>query len=216
MISKKLSLSALLIFSTVANISAQVSDNSIAEAYKGKNGDWKYVEYIFLEKPKADLKKFAQKTRASLIALAALTILSTKVDSIKNMTFDGSAIKFDFQTYSAGALGLISYEYIISYMDASIKHEALVSFLKNWSLHKENVPTSLIPVFDELSELFNASKDKTFSSEDVNAIFEVIQHLIEHEFSNRYESKDKKKDADMLGMFKTITDIGKNLAPSSK
>ena len=95
-------------------------------------------------------------------------------------------------------------------------HEALVSFLKNWSLHKENVPTSLIPVFDELSELFNASKDKTFSSEDVNAIFEVIQHLIEHEFSNRYESKDKKKDADMLGMFKTITDIGKNLAPSSK
>ena len=212
MIIKRLSLSTILILGLTQAIHPGLSNTAVSEAYKGKNGDWQYIELIFIEQPKNKLAAFVQKVRAIAFTVICGSLLSTKITTIKNQTFDASKLTFDLPTISAGILGLISFEALTNYMDASIKHDALVKFLKDWNFHKQYVPTSLIPIFDELAAAFNNSTRKTFSNEEVNAIFEIVQHLIEHEFSKRYE-KDKKKDADTLGMFKTITDISKNLAP---
>jgi hypothetical protein len=218
MFSKKFFLATLLVagFHSIAH--SEVSNPSLVEAYKGKDAEWKYIEYLFIEKPKAQLNSFAQKTRAIILALAATSILTVQFKNIetwaplkKKGSFDCSQLSSDLPTvFSAGLLSLLGFEAITNYKDASIKHETLVNFLKDWNFHKQYVPTSLIPVFNELATAFNASSTKTIQTEDVNKVFEIIQHLIEHEFSKRYE-KDKKKDGDMLAVVKTVTEIGKSI-----
>lgn len=219
---KKLSLSALVFMSLAANINSnQLSNEALVEAYQGKDSEWKYIEFLFIEKPKAALNSYAQKVRAIGLGLVAGTILTAKLvekttpatqtGSEKKPADNVSKILSDLPVvFSAGVLGLISFDSITSYIDASIKHDTLVNFLKDWDFHKEYVPASLIPAFDELATAFESSENQTFTADQVNSIFEVIQHLIEHEFSKRYE-KDKKKDSDTLGIVKTITDISKNL-----
>jgi hypothetical protein len=216
MISKKLSLSALLLIGLTPSYQtfSAISDAAAVECYKGKDAEWKYIEFIFIEQPKNQLNSFIQKARAGLLAIVTTAILSTQFNTVKSYTFDAAQIKPDLPTFSAGVLGLIGFETLTNYIDASIKHDALVKFLKNWDFHKQNVPNSLIPAFDELAAALNRSNTKTFTTEQVTTIFEIIQHLIEHEFSKRYE-KDKKKDVDMIGVFKTITEITKNVAPKA-
>jgi len=211
MISKKFYLSAILLVSINPAVHSELSNPALVEAYKGKDSEWKYMEYLFIEKPKTQLNSFAQKARAIILTLGASTILATKFENIKNVTFDASKLTSDLSVaFSTGILGLIGFETITNYMDASIKHDTLAKFLKDWDFHKQHIPVSLHPAFDELATAFNASESKTIKSEDVATIFELIQHLIEHEFSKRYE-KDKKKDTDMLAVVKTVTEIGKNI-----
>lgn len=215
MITKKLSLSALLLVSLAPSYTAfSLSDAATAEAYQGKDADWKYIENKFVVEPANKLASQIQKARAIALVTAACALLSTKIDAIQKATFDASTLKMDLTTISAAVLGLMGFEAYANYLDASIKHDTLVKFLKNWDFHRKYVPTSLIPAFDELAVAFNASKAQKFSDEQVNQIFEVIRHLVEHSFANRYKAKEEKNEG-LISMFKTLTDISKNLAPKA-
>jgi hypothetical protein len=212
---KKLSLSALLLVNLTTSFTAfSLSDAATAEAYQGKDADWKYIENKFVVEPANKLASQIQKARAIALVTAACALLSTKIDAIKQVTFDASTLKMDLTTISAAVLGLIGFESYANYLDSSIKHDILVKFLKNWNFHKQYVPTSLIPAFDELATAFNASTAQTFSDEQVNQIFEVIRHLVEHSFAARYKAKEEKSEG-LISMFKTLTDISKNLAPNA-
>jgi hypothetical protein len=215
MVSKKITLSIFLIATIGGNnhITA-LSDNAYAECYKGKDSEYRYLEFYFIEQPKNLLNASLQKARATILATVATIILANTqlkyFDPKTNSTVQYFKPDINLNTIAASVLGLTGFDLYSSYKEAEIKQDILVKFIANFDLHKQYIPACLIPAFEELAAAFNASATKTFLANDVNAIFEVIQHLIEHEFSKRYE-KEKKKDEGTLGLFKTITDISKNL-----
>lgn len=204
MASKKITLSILLLATVGSNnhITA-LSDNAYAECYKGKDSEYRYLEFYFIEQPKNLLNEQLKNARAALLTgIASAVLANSQLNYFKK--------EIDITTVAASILALTGFDAYSSCKETEIKKDALIKFIANWEFHKQFVPTCLISAFDELAAAFDASKDKTFSNKDVNSIFEVIQHLIEHEFSKRYE-KEKKKDTDTLGLFKAITDISKNL-----
>lgn len=214
MVSKKITLS-ILILSTIGSgkFTMTLSDNSYAECYKGKNSEYCYLEFYFIEQLKNSLNKQIDKTRASLLIGITSAILANGY--LKNNTnVLGKILNFEPQinlnTIAASLLSLTTFNIYNSYQEAQIKHDILVKFIANWEFHRQYVPTCLIPAFNELANAFNASATKTFSTEDVNAIFTVIQHLLEHEFSSRY-TKETKQESNTIDIFKTITEISKNL-----
>jgi len=214
MVSKKITVSLLFITAAISNNHlAALSNSSYAESYKGKNSDYRYLEFYFVEQPRNALNEHIKKARGLALTSIISTVLvneyfKTSVDNvIKYPIFNN---KFDISSIAIAILALTGFDVYTSIQEDAIKKDALIKFITNWDFHKQFIPTSLIPAFDELATTFNNSESKTFSNEEVNAIFEIIQHLLEHEFSGRY-SKEKKKDADTLGLFKTITDINKNL-----
>lgn len=220
MIRKKITLSILLIAIIGSNNHlTALSDNAYAECYKGKDSEYRYLEFYFIEKTKNLLNAHTQKARALLLSTIASTILTNEYLKKESITEKAEKIinypifnpKIDLAPIAAaGLLALTGFDVYSSLKEAEIKKDILIKFITNWEFHKQYIPTCLIPAFDELAKAFNASTTKTFSDADVSVIFEVIQHLIEHEFSKRYE-KEKKKEEGTLGLFKTITDISKNL-----
>lgn len=205
MVSQKITLSILLL-ATVGfdNHITALSDNAYAESFKGKNSDYRYLEFYFIEQPKNLLNEHITKARAILLAGITSAVLANSKFQLFNTQTDLVT------SISTSMLALTGFDVYSAQKENEIKKNILIKFINNWEFHKQYIPTSLVPAFDELAAIFNGSENKTFSDEDVNSIFEVIQHLIEHEFSGRY-AKEKKKDIDTLGLFKTITDIGKNL-----
>lgn len=114
---------------------------------------------------------------------------------------------------ATSALCVTSY-YMFSYLLSNqIKRETLINFLQNWNFHKKYVPTELISAFDQLAADFKTASTlgATFNQEQIDEIFDIMQHLLEHVFEKRYGSN--KQAFDTLGVFKTITEIGKNLKP---
>ncbi len=83
----------------------------------------------------------------------------------------------------------------------------MIKFLQNWPKYRSYVPDEFVAAFDELAQYYN-DHQHSMTNEQINEMFEIIQHLIEHYFEKRYP---KAKDVDLLGTFKTFTDIGKNL-----
>lgn len=208
MISKKITLSILLIATiNYNNHITALSNNAYAECYKGKDSEYRYLEFYFIEQPKNLLNEHIQKSRAIILGIAASTILANS----KLQYFD---TQINLNSILTTMLGLTGFDLYSSYKEVEIKHDLLIKFITNLDFHKQYIPAPLIPAFEELAAAFNASSTKTFDASDVSAIFEVIQHLIGHEFSNRYE-KEKKKDSDTIGLFKTITEISKNLPLST-
>ncbi len=216
MISKKFSLLALLFISlTPSFISLSVSDAAQAEAYQGKDAEWKYLEAKFIVEPSKKLHSQVQQIRTIGLLATAIGILSTQIQAVQEFTFDAKKLALNnLVTISAIGLPLLAVETCTNYLDARIKHDTLVKFIKNWEFHKKYVPTSLIPAFDELAAAFNASTRKSFEADEVTQIFEVIQHLLEHTFASRYKPQEEKKES-LFATFKTITDISKNLAPEA-
>ncbi len=205
MISKKITLSTLMI-ATIGcnNYVTALSDKAYAECYQGTDdSQYRYLEFYFVEQPKNLLNEQMKQARA--IALAAIT--SIVIFNSYSPFFDP---KIDITTISAALLGMTGFDWYSSKQETKIKHDLLVKFIKNLDFHIHYIPISFIPTFEELATTYNASKTKTFTPEEVNAIFELIQHLIEHEFAKRYE-KEKKKDSDTLSIVKTFTDVYKNL-----
>jgi|GEM_PF-1266142 len=209
-ITLSLFLSAIICTGSIQPRTAEISATAISSSYEGNEAAFKYLEYLFIEQPANALKGYSQKALA-----AALTVVTT---SILSRPYWAQApvqkIEVGIETISAALLGSVVYQMYISQVDKSIKKATLIKFLENWNHHRQHVPTQLVPVFNELANAFNRSS-KAITQAHVDQIFEIIQHLIEHEFAKRYE-KDKTKSADTLGMLKTITEINKNLAPSSK
>jgi len=185
-----------------------ISATAISSSYEGNEAAFKYLEFLFIEQPANALKGHSQKALAASLATVTTGILSRPYWAQAPI----QKIEVGIETISAALLGSVVYHMYIAQVEKSIKRTTLVKFLENWTHHRQHVPTQLIPVFDELARTFNRSS-KALSQAHVDQIFEIIQHLIEHEFAKRYE-KDKAKSADTLGMIKTITEINKNLAPS--
>jgi hypothetical protein len=203
-ISKKITVSMLLIATIGCNNHlTALSDAAYAECYKGKDSEYRYLEFYFIEQPKNLLNASLQKSRAIILGIAASTFLAnSKLQYFKS--------EIGLNTVAASILGLTGFDVYSSYKETEIKHDVLVKFIANLDFHKQYIPASLVPAFEELAATFNASRTKTFLTNDVHAIFEVIQHVIEHEFATRY-AKEKKKDEDALGLFKTVVEISKNL-----
>ncbi len=206
----------MLLIATIGsnNHITALSDNAYAECYTGKDSEYRYLEFYFVEQPKNLLNAHLQKSRAIILTTAATAILTNEYFKISinenNIKYPIFNPKIDLNSIAAAVLGLTGFDIYSSYKEAEIKHDLLVSFVANFDFHKDYIPDCLIHAFEELAEAFHASETQTFLADDVDAIFEVIQHLLEHEFSNRY-AKEKKKDSDTIGLFKTITDISKNL-----
>ncbi|MBI2344954.1 hypothetical protein HYV10_02675 [Candidatus Dependentiae bacterium] len=215
MILKKITL-FLIILATVnfKNDIKALSNNSYAECYKGKDGECRYLEFYFIEQVKNQLNEHVKKARATLLTTIASIILCNeyfKKDINKIINYPLLNPQMDLAPIaSASLLAFIGFDMYTSFKEAEIKHDILIEFLTNWEFHKQYIPISLIPAFEELVTAFNAAQNKRFSPKEVFAIFEVIQHILEHEFPERYK-KENKKNEDTLGLFKTITDIGKNL-----
>lgn len=218
-INKKLTLALLL--STIPcteSIQAHnpyISSTAISSSYEGNEAAFKYLEYLFIVQPANTLKAHSQTTLAAAFTAVTTAILSRPYWAQAPV----QKIEVGIETISAALLGSVAYHMYMARVDKSIKKATLVKFLENWEHHRQHIPTQLIAIFDELATEYNYSNrkaprsPKVISQAQVDQIFEIVQHLIEHEFSKRYE-KDKTKDADTLGMIKTITEINKNLGGS--
>lgn len=179
---------------------------AIAETYQAQrsDADFKYVEYVFIVKPTNTLKAQASTTFALLTAVAATGVMAHSYNSGKDLSLGNLNV---LTVGSVGAVGGIAYNWYIAHLDANIKHKTLVNFIKNYDdLHRDFIAESLLPLFDEIASL----PVEKLTPAIVDQVFEVVRHLIEHEFAKRYE-KDKQKDADILSTAKSITDIYKNL-----
>lgn len=214
-ITLSLFLSAIICTGSIQPRTEEISATAISSSYEGNEAAFKYLEYLFIEQPANALKGYSQKALA-----AALTVVTT---GILSRPYWAQApvqkIEVGIETISAALLGSVVYHMYIAQVEKSIKKATLVKFLENWNHHRQHIPTQLVPIFDELASAYNNSNrkaprvPKVISQTQIDQIFEIIQHLIEHEFAKRYE-KDKAKSADTLGMLKTITEINKNLGSS--
>lgn len=208
-IKKSRSLHALLCLGFLSgSIEPNLSPKALTECYEGRDSSFKYLEFIFIEQPKNQLKEAIRSVQTSMIAILTAAVLSSQYYTAKP---DTDFIKSN-PSISFGVLGLgkIVYDLYNDYLDQSIKKAQLIKFLNNWDFHRQYIPTQLTTAFDELAQAYASSKSKTLTTQQVSEIFAVIQHLIEHEFAKRYE-KDKMKDADTLSIMKTVTEIKKNL-----
>jgi len=224
----------VLAFLATASVSfPKLSNDVVSNCYETqREGQWKYLEYLFVVQPNNSLQASAKKLQAvSLTSAAALFLTKNQIyqlvtgsketettakatgpdgkeEKAKGLAFDGPT------AIASGVLCIAAYYAYFCKIERAVKKETIINFLKNWSHHRKYVPQELVPAFDELAAGFALSKTKNFTESQVNEIFEIVQHLLEHCFDKRY-SKDK-KDGDMISTLKTITEIGKNLSPSSK
>jgi len=195
------------------SLKSELSLQSTTDCYADtkEEGAWKYMEYIFIIQPKSMLNANVYHIQSGILTLSAFLFIARNhiYQYVTNSKEKTDCI--DIPTlFATGMIGKIGYDFYLKKEEALIKKQLLIKFLNNWDYHRKFAPLALISAFDELSDSLLTSKTKTLSDDQVNNVYEIIQHLIEHTFSKRYE-KDKTKETDMLGMLKTITDIGKNL-----
>lgn len=211
-----------LIFVTTINVPshlhAQMSSESKANCYESTlQSDWKYLEYLFVFNPTKKIEAVHADVNLKMTAFGAglLLWISKPFEQAtpSKTTSSNEGSKSSINTATLISTGLLSYCIATWYnniAEYAIKHETLVNFITNWSFHRDLVPHEFVAIFDELALCYQASASKKFTNEQVSQIFNVIQHLIEHTFEKRYPKE--KKNADMLGGFKTITDICKNMS----
>ena len=230
-------LSSLLLAGFTSQTLPDLSINSTIECYKTqRDGSWKYLEYIFMVQPANELKQASSKAQAFMAVAGALLLARTSIynfinpqekpaeQPVKDNTEIESALTcilkdlkksktskenaFDLAGHLAGlVISGVAYQTYCGYIESTIRMNTMIKFLENWSAHRNNVPEELVATFDEVAAYYNAH-DNSITDEQLNAMLEIIQHLIEHSFEKRYP---KAKDVDFLGTFKTFTDIGKNL-----
>lgn len=198
----------LLLLTTTGNIMPKLSDEAIASSYEtDREGSWKYLEYIFIVQPTNTIETNSKYMLAGVFAVGSTAFLArTQLSEL--ITRKENSFNFENSTSIASiVLAMTGFFAYYCKMEASVKHETLVNFLNNWSTHRNYIPEELTSAFDELEQAFQSSKNKSFSNAQVNEIFEIVQHLLEHLFEKRYP----KKAADSLSAVKTITDIAKNI-----
>lgn len=195
---------------------SSLSTEAIAQAYEDRNGPAKYLELYFVVQPNNALKSASCKIYTyGLSAIAAAYLLySNTVGEIFTQAQGANAkeSKLSLATiapvFAAGTLTKGIYDWYLGYIEQSIKYDCLTAFLTNWNIHRSHVPTVLVPLFDELAKKFASSK--TLSSEIVDQVYELVNHIIEHEFPARYKNETKFESS--LQITKVITDIYKNVA----
>ncbi|HSW77161.1 MAG TPA: hypothetical protein VLG50_08950 [Candidatus Saccharimonadales bacterium] len=216
------------LFTMFLGISSQtipsLSIDSKIECYKNqRDGARQLLEYLFIAQPANELKQASSKAQVYMILAGALFMARTSIyDSIYGqnqpkgsfVTTSGNSTKgdnsnaFNLAANLAGlAVSGITYQAYCNYLESNIRKNTMIKFLQNWPKYRSYVPDEFVAAFDELAQYYNDNHNSV-TDEQINEMFEIIQHLIEHYFEKRYP---KAKDVDLLGTFKTFTDIGKNL-----
>lgn len=189
----------LLLGMTIGNAvyADNLSTKNIANCYQGANNELKYLEFVFIEQPKAELAQIAQNLQAGIFAvIASLTIANNYWTKPQEINWINAT--------AYGTLTKIVYEYLINNIQQSIQQKALANFMQNWDVNKTHIPEELVPAFEEIAQTY------TQSPEQASQLIDIIHHLIEHEFSKRYE-KEKTKNIDPSDALKSIfIDISKN------
>ncbi len=209
-----------------SNLCTQISEEAIANCYEPSiQSDWKYLEYNFIFNPTKKIEAVHADVNLKMTAFGAGLLLwisnpfaqatasAKSTSSNEGSTSSNEGSKSSINTATLISAGLLSYCIATWYnniAEYAIRHETLVNFINNWSFHRDLVPHEFVTIFDELALCYQASASKKFTNEQVSQIFNVIQHLIEHNFEKRYPKE--KKSADMLSGFKTITDICKTMS----
>lgn len=188
-----------------------LSLDSIIECYNSKeDGQWKYLEYLFITQPSNKIHVLTTHAQGIMMGCGALFLMKDYIISAysKNNTAVNSNI--DIQGSIAAILaGNVAYNAYLCHNKGVIQKETLITFINNWEAHRLHIPESFISCFDELANQYQAMGSIIFTDKKIGQIFEVVQHLIEHYFNKRYK-KDTPKDIEVLGTLKTITDICKN------
>ena len=233
-----LKISKLFFFILCATISAQQVSASLSlesqhACYQEDNG-WKFLEYTFVEQPKNQLNAAQANATTALLVLGAASLWYKDILNMVGKTFDLPSLKQEktqtiwhpvtltdgttgykedrkvppfnlASSISTVTVSLAIYQAYSSYLKCQIKRQTLVNFLSNWESNQNFVPKELVPAFNELAQ----KNIKKLSNANISQIFDIIQHLLEHTFSNRYKADSK--STDMLSTIKTFTDIGKNI-----
>lgn len=206
--SKKIFLTAIL--ATTSLSFAKLSEDAISDCFSTQlDGAAKYLEYHFIFQPNNKLQALQTNLAVSIGASAAAALLTLKAVSTSTSQENSKTTPDNASLIASGMIcGAVGYIYY-SWAESNIKAEILVNFLKNWAHHRQFLPEDFVTAFDELAAY--QADGKTFSTAQINEIFELVLHFIEHSFEKRYPKE--KKSPDLLGQLKTITEIGKNCAP---
>lgn len=204
--SKKIFLTALL--ATTSLSFAKLSEDAISDIFSTQHeGAAKYLEFHFVFQPNNKLQT-AQMNLAAGISTAAATALLVKKYKTENKNDFIAA--FDNPTLIASGMLCVATGYVLyNTAEIFIKHQTLVNFLKNWSHHRQFLPEDFTTAFDELAAY--QADGKKFSTAQVDEIFELVLHFIEHSFEKRYPKE--KKSLDLLNSVKTITEFSTKFAP---
>lgn len=203
--SKKIFLTTLL--ATTSLSFAKLSEDAISDVFNTQlEGAAKYLEFHFVFQPNNKLQAAQTNLTMGVSSVAATALLLAKFqleDAKYKAYVDNSTL------IASGMLCVATGYYLYNIAEHLVKSETLVTFLKNWSHHRQFLPDDFTTAFDELAAY--QADGKSFSAAQVNEIFELVLHYIEHTFEKRYPKE--KKSQDLLSSVKTITEIGKNCAP---
>jgi len=227
-LANKFMLSGLLLAGISSQTLPSLSTDSKITCYKTqRDGSWKYLEYIFVVKPANELKQASNQAQAFMAVAWSIFFARTTISNFinpqskpavvvekvaKNETNTeegkGKPAPFDLAGHLAGlAVSGVAYQSYCSYVESSIRMNTMTKFLNDWDTHRSHVPEEFAVAFDELAKYYFANQ-YSVTNQQLDEMFEIIQHLVEHTFEKRYP---KAKDLDILGTFKTFTDISKNL-----
>ncbi|MBP6892765.1 hypothetical protein KBB68_04275 [Candidatus Babeliales bacterium] len=202
---KKIFLTTLLATSSLSF--SKLSEDAISDCFSTqREGAAKYLEFHFVFQPNNKLQTVQTNLTMGIGFTAATAFLLAKFKTEENtykQYVDNSTL------IASGMLCVATGYYLYNTAEYFIKSKILVNFLKNWSHHRQFLPEDFTTAFDELAAY--QQDGKTFSADQVEEIFELVLHYIEHSFEKRYPKE--KKSTDLLSSVKTITEIGKNCAP---
>lgn len=198
-------------------VNAHLSNEVITACYEDQvQGAWKYIEFKFIEEPKQAIENATLQFNVNLSAFCAFLFLGNKYTATtKKEIKEDKEVSTVNEYFPSDNASIIASGILIAAgayaqdckIEASIKRKTLVNFLKDLSYHRDFMPEELLPAFDEIALGYENSK--TISSAQVNQIFAIIQHLVEHSFEKRYPKGNK--SASMLDSLKKLTEIGKNI-----
>ena len=204
--SKKIFLTTLL--ATASLSFAKLSEEAVSDIYSTqREGAAKYLEFHFVFQPTNKLQAAQMNITMGIGSAAAVALLMAKLNIKDENTY--KAYVDNSTLIASGMLCVATGYYLYNTVENLIKSEILVNFLKNWSHHRQFLPEDFTTAFDELAAY--QADGKTFTTAQVDEIFELVLHYIEHTFEKRYPKE--KKSPDLLSSVKTITEIGKNCAP---
>lgn len=190
----------------------KVSDDAVIATYHGKDAAWKYLEYKFVVEPNKKINLLMAHA-SGIVGLAGATALGLK--ACTNYCPELSSKKLlenMVPTVSAVAVGYTALNYLQCYMTRTARKQVVVDLLDNWDTHRKYLPVSFVECFDELFVAYQEHGDAALTPSLICQVFTLVEHHLEHNFTNRYKKEDVKQETN-LANFKSLTEVFKNLAP---
>lgn len=210
---------AFLLGTSISSINT-MSEKSVVSTYQGVNGPWQLLEYLFISKVQNELELFQKHSFAALgltgTAFLAKSFLFDQQNNqpvVENSKTSNqkNSLKNILTIVSTFAAGKTIFGFTTCVVKRNIQHKTLMSVLKQWDLYRQNFPTTLVDLFDELAETYTTQGETFFTTAIVSEIFQLLNHHIEHHFEGRYK-KSEQKSINTMDALKGCTDIWKNFA----